>query len=532
LVIVPRRLRAPRQDGAVVAEPPLDEAAALLAANRRLRARPGPDILGRPWGDLAQAARRAAVAAAREYHRRAGEPIASGDDTSLVMAGHQPELFHPGVWVKNFALAGLAAAGGGTAVNLVVDNDTAKSTVLHLPALAGADAPWPHAASVPFDHWTGEVPYEERHVRDETLFASLSERAAPYTEGWGFEPLLPAYWAEVRRQAERTPLLGERLAAARRTLERHWGCHNLELPVSCLCRTKPFAWFAGHLLTELPLFHRVYNDSVREYRKLYGIRSRNHPVPELAKEGDWLEAPFWAWRAGAARRGRLLVRRQDDRLELRIGSEAWPTLPLGRDAAALIGAWQELERQGLKVRSRALTNTLFARLFLADLFVHGIGGGKYDELTDAIIRRFYAVEPPGYLVLSATLLLPLPTYAATSADRCRLARALRDLRHNPQRHLDGATVSPTAQDLNARKEDWISRLPANARERRERFLALRELTEQLRPWVVRAADQIEQEMARSTHELEANAVLKRRDYAFCLYPESRLRSFCTEFLAR
>ena len=68
----------------------------------------------------------------------------------------------------------------------------------------------------------------------------------------------------------------------------------------------------------------------------------------------------------------------------------------------------ERERQGQKVRSRALTNTLFARLFLADLFVHGIGGGKYDELTDDIIRRFYGCEPPAFLVLSATRLLPLP----------------------------------------------------------------------------------------------------------------------------
>ena len=29
----------------------------------------------------------------------------------IVVTGHQPELFHPGVWVKNFAVAGLAAAG-------------------------------------------------------------------------------------------------------------------------------------------------------------------------------------------------------------------------------------------------------------------------------------------------------------------------------------------------------------------------------------------------------------------------------------
>src|SRR5262249_2863990 len=47
------------------------------------------------------------------------------------------------------------------------------------------------------------------------------------------------------------------------------------------------------------------------------------------------------------------------------------------------------------------------RLFLADLFVHGIGGGKYDEITDELVRRFYGGEPPDFLVLSATLWLPV-----------------------------------------------------------------------------------------------------------------------------
>src|SRR5438445_8629658 len=175
------------------------------------------------------------------------------------MAGHQPELFHPGVWVKNFAMNGLAKTLGATPVNLIVDNDTAKATSLRLPALATSEHTWPHVLSLPYDHWTGEVPYEERSVSDEDLFATLPERARPVLQGWPFVPLLPAFWAEAGRQSERTPLLGERIVAARRAFERRWGCHNLELPVSRLCRTEPFAWFGCHLLSDLPRFHAIYN---------------------------------------------------------------------------------------------------------------------------------------------------------------------------------------------------------------------------------------------------------------------------------
>jgi hypothetical protein len=527
------RLRAPRENGAVVAEPPLAEAGALIARNRqRLGQLPG-GLLGRPWAELRRQAIQEALAAAQAYLQHAGEPLPERCQTSLLLAGHQPELFHPGVWVKDFALHGLAARHQATPINLIVDNDTAKATALRVPAPAADDVLAYHIASIPFDRWSGEAPYEERAVRDESLFASLPERVRPLTRGWGFVPLLEGFWRDVLTQTGRTSLLGERLVAGRRALERRWGCHNLELPVSALCRTDSFAWFTCHVLMNLQRFHGIYNACVQDYRKRYGIRSRNHPVPELARLADWLEVPFWAWRTGQQERRRLFARPSANGIELRAGEDAWPTLPCGtdRETAALVVAWRDLEQRGLKVRSRALTNTLFARIFIADLFMHGIGGGKYDELTDEIIRRFYGIEPPGFLVLSATLLLPLPAYPSRPEDAQDLARRLRDLCYNPQRHLDGqGHTAGAVHDLVSQKQAWISRRPVTAAERRERFQLLRQLTEKLRPFVAGQEAEIRQHLLRSERELEANAVLHRRDYAFCLYPEALLRPFCTRFL--
>jgi hypothetical protein len=534
-VTVLPRLRAPQQDGAVLAEPPLADVGRLLAVNQARLADLPFDLLGRPASDLRLQARQAALAAAQEYLREADglDPRSSILDprSSILMAGHQPELFHPGVWVKHFALHGLAARHGATPLNLLVDNDTVKTTSLRVP-VPGDDGSWPRLANIPFDQGIEEVPYEERTVHDETLFADFAERVPR----WDYVPLLDEFWAAVRRQAGRTRLLGERLAAARRTCERRWGCHNLELPVSRLCRTEPFAWFAGHLLAELPRFHAVYNSGVRDYRRRHGIRSRHHPVPDLAAEGDWLEAPFWAWRPGQARRGRLMARRTKDQIELRIGADRWPGLPLTTHHSPLtthplVAAWQDLERQGLKVRSRALTNTMYARLFLADLFVHGIGGGKYDELTDEILRRFWGFEPPGFLVLSATLLLPLPAYPAREEERRQLAHQLRDLVWNPQRHLgDGPASDAAWMDLAAHKRAWIERQPEGRAERRERFRALRELNEQMHHHLDGRPEELRRRLARCEQELAANAILRRRDYAFCLYPEAPLRRFCTQFL--
>ena len=516
--------RAPVEDGAVTAVPPLQEVGRILADNGHRLGTEGRNLSGRSWREIRNKARKSALEAARQYLSQRGEPLPDAGGSGLLMAGHQPELFHPGVWVKNFALNGLARRHNLTPLNLIVDNDTAKTTSLRLPDPAAVKSSHPHTVSERFDLWTGEIPYEERSILDPALFAGFADRAGAVLGGWDYAPMLPDFWIEVRREAERTPLLGECFAAARRTYERRWGCHNLELPVSALCQTEPFAWFACHLLAELPRFHADYNAGVHDYRKRHGIRSRNHPVPDLAEENGWLEAPFWAWRAGATRRGRLFARTQSDGIALRIGDEIWPTLPL-RDPAA---AWMERERQGLKVRSRALTNTLYARVFLSDLFIHGIGGGKYDELTDDLIRRFYDCEPPEFLVLSATRLLPLPTAPVRREDYERLAREMRDLRWNPQRHLLGGIQD--VRELSARKKSLIIEAPADAAAKLERFLGLREVTTRLGASLIKKTALLHEQLGLMERDLKANAVLRRRDYSFCLYPEEALRPFCTQFL--
>ncbi len=79
-----------------------------------------------------------------------------------------------------------------------------------------------------------------------------------------------------------------------------WGCHNLEVPLSRSAAPSRSPGSPVICWRELPRFHTLYNAVVQDYRRRHGIRSRNHPVPDLAAEGDWLEAPFWAWRAGGS----------------------------------------------------------------------------------------------------------------------------------------------------------------------------------------------------------------------------------------
>ena len=507
---VSQRFRTPTQDGTVLAHPHFSEIGDQIRVNRQLLDNPSILIDGTPLPEFRREAVAEIVAAAQRYLRDAGEPVPDYPGGPLLLSGHQPELTHVGVLVKTFALNGIARQHNLTPLNLIVDNDTAKTTSMRLAAIGevearnGIVAPLRpedvHLLSLPYDHFEGEVPFEERLIVDSELFRSVVDRALPAMRNWGFAPILPEFWTEMQRQRRRTPILGEIVSATRRSWERRWGCHNLEIPLSRLCTTQSFQRFARHVVHDLPRFHAIYNECVIEYRRRYGIRSRNHPVPELHRDGDVFEAPFWNVRKGDARRARLLVRAGD--------------VPSG---------------PGL--RSRALTTTMFARFCLADGFIHGIGGAKYDEVTDAIVNRWLGIEAPGFIVLTATLRLPLPHFTATPRDFQRALRQARDLVWNPQRHFSAEDAQrPEVRRLTTEKERLIGVEPRGKAERKAWFRELSELTEQIRPWVSNQMETTKGELARLERETGANELLLRRDFPWCLFPENVLREFCRRLL--
>lgn len=495
-----RPWRAPTDDGAVLCDPPPDQFGSLLDHNRRLFAAAGGiEIGGLSLAELRRLAR--------------AELGLTGD---VLLAGHQPELFHPGVWLKNFALHHLGRRFGLTPVNLVVDSDAVKSTSLRLPVL-DPDPAAVRLVDVPFDTPPAGEPFEDRPVRDEGLFRSLPDRVAPLVAGWGFEPILREVWAATTAGASPAVLLGDRLMAGRRAIEHRWGCHNIEVPLSTVCGTAAFGRFFGHVLTRLPEFHAAYNDAVRAYRRAWRVRSRNHPVPDLAADGDWREAPFWAWQPGERQRQRLFVRAVGENLEIRAGEKR---------AVVRSGSGIRIHHQvvcaGWAVRTRALTTTLFARVALGEALVHGIGGGLYDRLTDDLIRRWFGQEPPRYAVVSGTLRLPLPRFPSDAAQVRELAHRLRDLYWNPQRYVpDETAVAPVVR----RRWELSAAEPQSRAGRRDRRRELRRLTELLRPHTKPSVAVLRPRLGRSEAERAANTILGRRDFAFVLYPEADLRRF-------
>ncbi len=526
-----RELRAPRGHGEAVVDPPLAETGGVLAANRALRGEYCYDFHGRCLSHLAVEARAELLAEARAWTASYRDlPPLAGDAAPLLMAGHQPQLFHPGVWFKNFALDALARQHGGLGVNLVVDNDTMKSSALWVP---GGSLQRPQAVALPMDQPAPQVPYEERPIVDRALFAAFGRRAADQIAPLVRDPLIESYWPAVVGRMEAGANLGESLAQARHQWEARWGSTTLEVPVSRVCRTPSFRWFLVHLLLELPRLRAVYNRVVHAYRRVNHIRNTAHPVPDLAAEGPWIEAPFWIWSREDPRRRHLFACRRAGTLRLtdRRGLEVELPLGPGDDPGPAVARLEEFERRGVKVRSRALITTLWARLVLSDLFLHGIGGGKYDQVTDALIAEFFDLEPLRFLVLSATLHLPIAHHTTTADDLRAVQQRLRELAWHPELYVQESGGSlPDPAELIAAKRAWIRTQPTRENAHR-RFREIRRLNERLQPYVEADRRRLQDERDRTAQALRDETVFCWREYAFCLFPEATLRDVFDRLLA-
>jgi len=530
------RLRAPREHGQTLVEPPLDEAGGLLERNETDRQAWDFDLCGKSIGELATEARQQLI---RDAHSYTSEYLDVGPVDALsyenprwlVLAGHQPGLFHPGVWAKNRALGYLGQRYRALAINILVDNDVMRSPSIRVPS---GSISRPRVAAIAFDSPDDLVPYEERQIVDRSTFDSFADRVSERLSTLVKKPMIEPFWPSAIQAADSTGNLGQSLAQARHIWEARWQSPTLELPLSRVCQADPFRQFMLHLLANLAGFRQIYNDSVINYRHVNHIRSHSHPVPNLTKRGDWIEAPFWIWDRNNRLRRHLFVRRQGNQLLLSDLADVELAIesPITGQTADVLEQLAQYEASGYKIRPRALITTMYSRLLLGDLFVHGIGGAKYDQLTDAIIERFFGVRSPSYMVVSATCHLPIPREEIVHDDVRRVERHLRDIRFHPEVHLDDNCLDqPEVAELVALKQRWIAATPEK-KQLRQRHRDIKSVNDSLQPCLRQRREQLEQERSQLVAALRNEGILRSREYAFCLFPQHVLDDWLLDIFSQ
>ena len=438
----------------------------------------------------------------------------------VVLTGHQVELFHPGVLAKSIAVDALTRRLGGSGVFMATEADLPKQTALTIPRSRRNQI---ELEKLPLPDIAPHLPVESQptsHRRDWLqLFTRVGNMLGQYEAR--LMPIFASAW--IFGCTDRVQF-AKAMQAARVACEKALGLAALQqTSLAELCQTNAYRRFVAHLIENAERFAATHNQALRTYQQQHGVRNPQRPVAPLIVQGDYVELPFWIYRDQGPRQ-RLGILRKPEACTLVAGQEEISQLNCGELLSGLadLSPWQ--------IRPRALTLTMFTRLLISDLFIHGIGGAKYDGVTDACAREFYGVELPPIACVSATVRLDLPRNDV-SRDNVRAAeRAVRDVHFNPQRYYDDfpQELLISRAELIERSKMLRENQPKDHAARRAVFEQIHAVNAELNAWRPGTAEELQQRASELREQLANNKWADHREYFYGLFLKSDLERLCTE----
>lgn len=428
---------------------------------------------------LRRSARRRLVESAEQWTSRLSDdsrisglnsskgPLLTGDSQTvpIVMTGHQPVVFHTGIVFKYEVTESFASERGLIAIAVVIDTDEGDAGSFSFPSARSVGT----TATLRVSQQLQETS-SHRHVAQPAL-SELSTETASFGMGtslFGSCRIKPP--EELRAVAARVSdslinlgcrseagylqrisedyarLESQSMMEANLIVRRNAGIGNrmLEVPLSVICEFPEVREVFREILARPIEFAQCANDTLNTFRAQHRIRNEANPFPNLQITPDECELPFWIVDHAAGTRTALKVRR-DRNTELESFGE---------------GGKQLIPRRALI--------TAFLRLLFSDVFVHGTGGGNYDQYTSELILAWWHVDPSPIVVASASRYL-FESERAELRKLHEISGMLRGLQFNPQRHFGtgafSATLECTLMALIQQKDEAVRRMK-HARESR------------------------------------------------------------------
>jgi hypothetical protein len=484
--------KAPKEDGGLLIWPALSDLPEKIDRQRRTLDAYQWLLHGEPLG---------------EVRRRAKAFIGHTSDTPVIATGHQTELHHPGVWVKNAVIHHLAVLTGGRAVHLAVDTDQPKHLTLRFPTSRDGSTPAAELALTD-DPALAAAEWAGRLSAPSPVHATMLERQfLAASTGYGFESAAERVLASLRRASLEEGVLPPVLVSALHELDWSLGLRYDALLASPLWDYEGFLLLCMEMMSRADSFAATYNAALAWYRQKEGITAPGRPMPDLRVSADQVELPLWLDDLSSGSRSRLHMVRRGTHWVLRVGAGEFSAVTAGGFESA--NELRSLLRScNHRIAPRALSLTMFMRLVLSDVFVHGIGGGRYDQITDRILTAFWGIDQPMFVVATATLHFPWSQGRDRACVPCVLQEGHR-LRHAvlggaKQRYLSAISESPRRSP--ARKAAFLS-MHAELESRRSN-------APQLTDW--------EGRLASARRAAEQDAVLFDRELFYALQPRERL----------
>jgi hypothetical protein len=506
-------LAVPHEKNTVFISPELKRWSSLMAGNKSVL----EELSGRgeSRGEL--------LRTARDYTRTVTNVVLSPDTVgNIIVTGHQPVWHHCGIWAKNLAVRRFAQAVGGHSLHLILDHDVCDTAMI-LPKRDRNDN-W-YAERLEIETEKEAVLLELTRPPAESRLRTFIDTIAEARSGSLCSDVWPQRTTWDTESMSYCKSVADIITRLQSALEVALGFDLMYLPVSRLSESNAFFAFATSIVTDAPGFAAAYNDSITsEISKQKATQRRSIRLSKLDNTADLIQLPFWL-NTPDGKRTTLCVG-----AKIKIGNSA---LALGElDSASAEGKADQfrtmLSSAGYTMRPKAVSLTLFVRLYLADWFVHGIGSSLYEPVTDYIIRNYYGVHQLRFGTATCTMTLPLDSSTlASREDISQLKHTLHDIEHNPEKYMDESVLRQdnVASFLRAKTEAIIlaSNRSLSASVRKSAWHSLTKINRSLSDYTRETAATIEKKIADCERSMASREVCNCREYFFGLFPEDRLR---------
>jgi hypothetical protein len=447
---------------------------------------------------------------AQTFRRELGLP-ATGP---ILMSGHQPGLWHPGILAKWLAMVHGSALMNAHAAWVVVDHDEVAPMRVRLPMKAADGS----LRAAEFDLSAAQYPPDRpAHNRPASRVAAPQLKGEQYAldgVGAGVDAMIAACdaFATASSAAEQIALATSRLIHDSTQGVLHGSPAPTIFLATHLSRTSAFRMLVKRMVADPIACAKAYNDAAAAHpharMRPLRIAASATTGPTTNANTNATELPVWILRDGKR------VPATAASLASIITSEnAWPTIV-----------------------PRALFLTLLLRLHGCEMFIHGLGGGGTDEgegyeevMRDWATRWLGNVHLAPLATVSATLRLPfeLTGREVSHEDATRATWAAWHARNDP--------AALGEQQLAARKKSLISEIAALPRHDPRR----RTLWHELRSLVADAQSRHAPDLARladvatsARASAKQDAVRLERTWPFAIYPAASLLSLSRQIRER
>lgn len=429
-----------------------------------------------------------AVLSARKFRDLTRRELGLPTDRPIILTGHQAMVWHPGILAKYLAVEHAAKVTNSAGVWLVVDQDSEDPWAVRYPsrarpAVAERTLGTQHGLTVE------SMRFPPRLGGADTPAASLAPLA----------PVAGSDFANGASESVRQGLARIHAALSAHSREPNAGRQLANAIADLLAPLHPAATIFGAGISRTTVFASVVR----------------------AMAGD-PERCVHAYNAAVARfpAAKLRPLAADD-VNVRYELPLW-RIEFGRERRRVYA--EELDQIPIEqLAPRALLMTGLLRAAACDLFVHGLGGGVYESVTDAWFGTWLVDQIPGLAlapvaVVSATLRLPLIDGAEVNVDDLARARwRAHRAPHDPTMLGDDAAGH--------QKTELVRRIEAEKAgggDPRSIYLALHASLTRVRTERAKELAAIQAEVDAIAGRVRDAEIASDRTWAFPLYPREML----------